>query len=174
MHIPQGTAGKHLPFPHKAKDWRKSVVRGQRRVPFFISTEGKGESRVIRLHQDGSSSGRPLRRPADNEAESPTVVAARREMEAWRMLQLEPLALRRPDEFASSTRLGTDGSHLPATLYRLARNSGREGNGPLKEEKAAQIYGQIANRLHDLIDDVYDVNIDRDERREILTLHVKD
>ena len=184
VHIPQGAAGKHLPFPHKAKDWRKSVVRGQRRVPFFISTEGEGESRVIKLHQDGGSSGRPLRIPAaslprtvlsaTNAAESPTVVAARREMEAWRMLQLEPSALRRPDEFASPTRLGTDGSHLPATLYRLARNSGREGNGPLKEEKAARIYGQIANRLHDLIDDVYDVNIDRDEKREILTLRVKD
>ena len=184
VHIPQGAAGKHLPFPHKAKDWRKSVVLGQRRAPFFISTEGDGESRVIKLHQDGGSSGRPLRRPAanlprtvlsvSNAAESPTVVAARREMEAWRMLQLEPSALRRPDEFASPTRLGTDGSHLSATLYRLARNSGREGNGPLKEDKAAQIYSRIANRLHELIDDVYDVSIDRDEKREILTLYVKD
>ncbi len=184
VHIPQRAAGKHLPFPHKVKDWRKSVVRGQRRVPFFISAEGEGGSRVIKLHQDGGSSGRPLRRPAANlprtvlsaanAAESPTVVAARREMEAWRMLQLEPSALRRPDEFASPTRLGTDGSHLPATLYRLARNSGRKGNGPLKEDKAAQIYSRIANRLHELIDDVYDVNIDRDEKREILTLCVKD
>ena len=39
------------------------------------------------------------------------------------MLHLEPAALRRPDEFASSARLGTDGSHLAATLYRLARSA---------------------------------------------------
>ena len=184
VHIAQGAAGKHLLFPHKAKDWRKSVVRGQRRVPFFISTEGEGGSRVIKLHQDGGSSGRPLRRPAANlprtilsaanAAESPTVVAARREMEAWRMLQLEPSALRRPDEFASSMRLGTDGSHLAAALYRLARKSGREGNGPLKDENTARIYGQLANRLLELIDDVRAVSIDRDEKREILTLYVKD
>ena len=184
IHIPQGAAGKHLLFPHKAKDWRKSVVRGQRRVPFFISTEGDGESRVIKLHQDGGSSGRPLRRPAanlprtvlsvSNAAESPTVVAARREMEAWRMLQLEPSALRRPDEFASPARLGTDGSHLAATLYRLARNSGRGGNGPLMEENTARTYSLLANRLLELIDDVRDVSIDRDEKREILTLCVKD
>ena len=184
VHIPQGAAAKHLQFPHKAKDWRKSVVHGQRRVPFFISTTGEGEGRTINLHQDGGSSGRPLRRPAanlsrtvlsvSNAAESPTVVAARREMEAWRMLQLEPSALRRPDEFASPSRLGTDGSHLAATLYRLARNSGRGGNGPLKEENTARTYSQLTNRLLELIDDVRDVSIDRDEKREILTLYVKD
>ena len=181
LHITQRDAGKHLPFPHNAKDWRKSVVSGQRRAP-FISTE-EGAIRVIQLHQDGSS-GRPLGRPAANlprtvlsaanAAESPTVVAARREMEAWRMLQLEPSALRRPDEFASPARLGTDGSHLAATLYRLAHNSGREGNGPLEEENAARTCGRIANRLHELIDDVYDVMVDRDEKRELLTLCVRD
>lgn len=31
-------------------------------------------------------------------AESPTVLCARREMESWRILQLEPSALREPDE----------------------------------------------------------------------------
>ena len=182
VHITQRDASKHLPFPHNAKYWRKSVVCGQRRAPYFISTE-EGEIRVIKLHQDGSS-GRLLGRPAANlprtvlsaanAAESPTVVAARREMEAWRMLQLEPSALRRPDEFASPARLGTDGSHLAATLYRLAHNPGREDGGPLEEESAARTCGRIANRLHELIDDVYDVNIDRDEKREILTLYVKD
>ena len=82
-------------------------------------------------------------------AESPTVVAARREMEAWRMLQLEPSALRRPDEFASPSRLGTDGSHLAATLYRLARNSGREGNGPLMEENTARTYTRLLQKPKD-------------------------
>ena len=104
-HIPQRAAAKHLLFPHRARVWRRSVVRGQRRAPYFISTEEDGGQRVVKLHQDGGSSGRPLRRSAANlprtvlsvanAAESPTVVVARREMEAWRMLQLEPSALRR-------------------------------------------------------------------------------
>jgi predicted ATPase len=184
VHIPQGAAGKHLLFPHRAKDWRRSVVHGQRRVPFFISTEEDGGQRVIKLHQDGGSSGRPLRRSAANlprtvlsvanAAESPTVVVARREMEAWRMLQLEPSALRRPDEFSSPTRLETDGSHLAATLYRLARNAGPEGDDASTEANMTRTCSRIAIRLSELIDDVRNINIDRDEKRELLTLYAQD
>ena len=118
VRIAQREAPKHLLFPHSAKHWRKSIVHGRRAVP-FISTEGEGENRVIKLHQDGGSSGRPLRRPAVNlprtvlsvatAAESPTVLVARREMESWQLLQLEPSALRKPDEFVSPTRLGPMG-----------------------------------------------------------------
>ena len=183
VHISQRDAGRHLPFPHSAGEWRKSVVRGQRRAP-FISTRGEGEDRVVFLHQDGGSSGRPLSRPASlprtvlssaNAAESPTVLAARREMESWRMLQLEPAAIRRSDAFASPARLGTDGSRLAATLYRLAQaaeadSSGREG----EEEVAANPYRRIAERLSEFIDDVGEVYIDRDEKREHLTLYATD
>ena len=185
VHISQRDAGGHLLFPHSAKDWRKSVVCGQRRVPYFISTQVEDGNRIIKLHQDGGSSGRPLSRPAanlprtvlsvSNAAESPTVLVARREMESWRILQLEPAALRRPDEFASPTRLATDGSYLAATLYRLARNTGkRECDGLMEDAKLARTYSQIANRLLELIDDVHKIYIDRDEKRELLTLYVVD
>lgn len=184
IHIPQGAAAKHLLFPHRAKDWRRSVVRGQRRVPYFISTEEDGGQKIIKLHQDGGSSGRPLRRSATNlprtvlsvanAAESPTVVVARREMEAWRMLQLEPSALRRPDDFSAPTRLGTEGSHLSATVYRMARNAGSEDDGGSGDADASRIYGQIAMRLGELIDDVRNIKIDRDEKRELLTLYAQD
>ena len=167
--IAQRDAFQHLLFPHSAKDWRKSAVCGRRHAP-FISTAGDGGNKVIKLHQDGGSSGRPLPRSADNlprtvlsianAAESPTVLAARREMESWQMLQLEPSALRRPDEFSAPTHLGADGRYLAATLYRLARH----------DEK---VYSQIANRLAGLIDGVHDINIEPDEKRELLTLHVK-
>lgn len=181
-HIKLGDASKNLLFPHKASRWRKSAVRGERRVPFFISTEGKGMNRVIKLHQDRSS-GRPLPRSAinlprtvlsvTNAAESPTALLARKEMRSWRLLQLEPSSLRKPDQFISPTTLGTDGSHLAATLYHLARFNGKhETNGMPHSEAAAQIYGQVANRLAELIDDVYEISIDRDERREQLTLQV--
>ena len=64
-----------------------------------------------------------------NAAESPTVLVARREMESWQMLQLEPSALRRPDEFGAPTHLGADGRYLAATLYRLARHDGQQVKG---------------------------------------------
>ena len=172
--IAQRDASQHLLFPHSAKDWRKSAVCGKRHAP-FISTADEGENRVIKLHQDGGSSGRPLPRSADNlprtvlsianAAESPTVLAARREMQSWQMLQLEPSALRKPDEFGAATHLRADGRYLAATLYRLARHDGQQVRGA--------IYSQIANRLAELIDDVNDIDIERDEKRELLTLYIK-
>lgn len=172
--IAQRDASRHLLFSHSAKNWRKFAVCGRRYVP-FISTAGEGGNKVIKLHQDGGSSGRPLPRSADNlprtvlsianAAESPTVLAARREMESWQMLQLEPSALRRPDEFVSPAHLGADGRYLAATLYRLGRHDGQQVKG--------SVYSQIANRLAELIDDVHDIDIERDEKRELLTLYVK-
>ncbi|HBL10817.1 MAG TPA: ATPase [Cyanobacteria bacterium UBA11162] len=184
VHINLGDASKHLLFPHKAKTWRKSAVKGQRRVPYFISTEGEGTNRIIKLHQDDGTSGRALARSANalprtvisvtNAAESPTALLARREMQSWQLLQLEPSSLRQPDEFTAPTKLDTDGSHLAATLYHLARlRKKQEMNGKFEEDAEAQVYTQIANRLAELLDDVDQVSIDRDDSRELLTLMVK-
>lgn len=182
VRITQGEASRRLLFPNKLK-WRKSAVRGRRSSP-FISTEGEGEDRVIKLHQDGQG-GRTLRRRARdlprtvlsvaNAAESPTALLARREMQSWRLLQLEPSSLRKPDEFTSPGRLGMDGSHLPATLYHLARHGRyQDQNESTREEAESLVLGQVASRLAELIDDVYEVGIDRDEKRELLTLQVTD
>jgi energy-coupling factor transporter ATP-binding protein EcfA2 len=68
--------------------------------------------------------------------------------------------------------MGPDGSHLPASLHELARisavQSAESGGG------ADRVYAQLANRLSELIDDVYAINVDRDEKRELLTLQVRD
>ena len=172
-------ASRHLKFQHSAKDWRDSVVRGRRTAPFISSVDHEGQ-RVIRLHQDGGSSGRPQSFSARklprtvlstvNATESPTALLARREMQSWRLLQLEPASLRRPDEFMTPPGMHPDGSHLPATLYSLARS----GNQAESDRQDTWVYEQIALRLSDLIDDVYDVSIDRDEKRQLLTLQVQD
>lgn len=180
VHINLGDAKKNLLFPHSV-EWRKSAVKGRRTSPFISTEDDKGKT-VIKLHQDGRN-GKPLSRLAmnlprtvlsvANAAESPTVLLARREMQSWRLLQLEPSALRQPDEFTSPTKLDMDGSHLAATLYHLARfNKNHPINGLSDDEAEAQVYSQVANRLAELIDDVGEVGIDRDERREILTLIV--
>lgn len=172
-HITQGDSRKNLAFAH-SPNWRKSVIQGQRRVPFFISTDFENGKRIIKQHQDGGSSGRPLPRLAENlprtilsaasAAETPTALSAKREMQSWKLLQLEPSALRRPDAFNTPAVLGANGSHLPATLYRLATNA--------KDKQ--QVYGQVANRLDELIEDVREVSVDRDDKRELLTLYVTD
>ncbi|MCS7056602.1 MAG: AAA family ATPase [Thermoflexales bacterium] len=176
-----GDAAGKLLFPH-SPEWRKSVIKGRRSAP-LISTEPAEGGNLIKVHQDGRQ-GRALRLraaslprtvlSASNAAENPTILAARREMQSWRLLQLEPSALRKPDEFTAPTRLATDGRHLPATLFRLAYghtplSANGESNG--KEERAERVYAQVANRLSELIDDLRTLRVDRDIQRELLTLY---
>ncbi len=181
-HITLGEAHKHLPFPHRASTWRRSAVVGYRRAPFFISTAGEGDDRVIHLHQDGGGGGRPrsiaaqtLPRTvlsASNAAENPTALAARREMQSWRLLQLEPSNLREPDDFRAPTSLGTNGSHLAATLSHLASSNQQSGASRTLGLSREQVYGQVATRLAGLIEDVREISVDADEKRELLTLMV--
>jgi len=169
-HINRSNASKHLLF-NCNKSWQKAVIMGKRTSPFISSVDSEG-GLIIRLHQDGIK-GKPLSRLAArlprtvlsvaNAAESPTVLLARREMQSWQLLQLEPSPLRQPDEFSAPTHLGSDGSHLAATLYNLARLGKNEEH----------IYAQVATRLSELLDDVDAVWVDRDDRRELLTLMVK-
>jgi len=173
-------APKHLLFKHRPT-WRNSIVSSRRRGKSFISTEGEGDDRIVLLHQDGGSRGRPLWQvkklnrtvlSTANTSEIPTALLARREMQSWLLLQLEPSALRKPDEFSdffAPTKLGSDGSHLPRTLYRLVYKNGSKDSGNTPNP---QVCARIANRLAQLIDDVRRVYIDRDEKRELLTLNV--
>lgn len=138
-----------------------------------ITGEVQPNSIVIKLHQDTSvGGGRTRLFQADklprtvlstvNAQESPTAVLARQEILNWHLLQLEPSALRAPDGFDAPARLAANGAHLPATLYRLSQ---QQDERPLTE---------IANRLFELIDHVGQVHIDRDEKRELLTLLLRD
>ncbi|MBM7114065.1 AAA family ATPase [Archangium primigenium] len=178
-HISLGEAKAHLPFAHSSH-WRRSVVTGRRTSP-FISTEQAGEKIYIKLHGDGGKVGRTRQFLAESlprtvlssatAAESPTALLARREMQSWRLLQLEPSALRSPDPFSAPSKLGSNGAHLPATLGRLAQiHRGRRERTPTSQ----QIYTRIANRLAQLVEGVRSVRVDADERRELLTLVVRD
>lgn len=181
-YITQGDAHRHLLFDHSAGKWRSSVVESDRRGGPFISTKEKQDEKIIKLHKDGGSRGRPLTYSASrlprtllsgsNAAESPTALMARREMQSWRLLQLEPSSLRQPDPFTSATRLGSDGSCLAATLYRMARQQ-HEGVEPLGNNGQGRLYAQVANRLAELFEDVRELWVDRDEKRELLTVHVR-
>jgi hypothetical protein len=70
-------------------------------------------------------------------------------------------------------KLPSDGAHLPATLYNLAKvpngHSGGEEDG---SGYSSRVYSQVATALSRLIDDVRTVKVDRDEKRELLTLYV--
>jgi predicted ATPase len=177
-HINVTDALKHLSFPHKVP-WRKAVLLGRRIAP-FLSTEGNESNRKIKLHQDGRS-GVPREYLAahlprtvlssTNAIESPTALIARREMQSWRLLQLEPSSLRNSDSFNAPTHVGIDGSHLASTLHHLSRMETSNGDSP---KKCPTVFVKVANQLSTLVEDVHEVRVDEDRQRELLTLLVVD
>jgi predicted ATPase len=180
-HINRSVAKSRLGFPHK-KAWRDSVVTGRRTSP-YISTEMENGSAVVSLHADsvaGMGGGRPRRVPAaslprtmlssvNNAAEHRTLVLAKQEMAGWTQLQLEPSALRAPDEFTAPRSVGPTGTHLPATLFALtqAAESASKGSG-------ADVLARVANRLSELVEDVRRVRVDVDDKRQIMSIVMND
>jgi predicted ATPase len=151
-----------LGFPTTAAFW-SSVIGPPRRAD-YISTEEISGQIIIKLRQDGVK-GRALEVPAVhsprtilgtiNTDDKPTALAARREMQSWIILQLEPNQLRRPDDFADDDKVGSDGSHLPAALMRL------------------NAYDDVAEQLSELIPEVAEVGVDSDPGRRLKTLFIK-
>lgn len=174
-HINRRDAAKHLLFPHSVKDFRSGLLKGERRGGAFISTDEAG-GRII-VSQDGGSHGRPRRQlptraattvvSTINTADDPTILAARREMQSWRRLALEPTALRASDGFSDPTTMASNGKHLAAALFRVANTS--EGSDP------DDVYARIASRLSGLSGlDIRRLWVAVDEVRDLFTVMVQD
>ena len=178
-HITVGQAARRLKFPHDKGRFRDSAVHNTRRsLSPYIDTEKAEDGRTtILVHQDGGSRGRGRPAPAEgatrtivgteNTVATPTILAARREMRSWRILALEPSAMRRPDRYTQAPGLAANGAHLPATLQHLANLAPRYG------DDAEDVFAMIASRLSDLIP-VKQVRIAQDEVRQLLSLELED
>lgn len=180
-HINRGEAVKHLRFPHNLKNFRNAVVVGQRRGGAYLSTEDRDGQIVINVHGDGGSYGKPQPRAAARAGRTvlstvatndyPTILAARREMQSWRRLALEPSALRAPDSLTDSRSLTTNGRHLAATLYRIAHDNA----AVLGASDADAIYARVAGRLSDLSGvSVESIGVELDPVREVFTLFLQE
>ena len=176
-YIPSGKAASKLRFPHNKQRFRSDAVYNKRRGAGYISTtEG-----TIAVHQDGGSSGRA--RPAapaehaprtiigtENTAATPTILAARREMQRWRILALEPSAMRRPDRFTDEPGITADGGRIPVTLHHLAsRTSQCKGLNDPHED----ILRRIANTLSRLAP-VRAVRAVSDDVRQLYSLELEE
>jgi len=180
-------AVKLLLFPKKV-EWVNSVVKGSKStLQNYLTTVDNADDKLrkVSLRQDtgGRSDGithkrgNPTTIPAANlprtvlssinSAERPTVLMAKREMQSWRQLRLEPSALRRPDRFpelmsTQTVTLDVDGGHLPATLYRLSQRTDGE-----------EIKSGIRNRLSALLGEMITIEIDVDHMRQQISLSAK-
>jgi predicted ATPase len=175
-HINQRDAPSRLRFPHSLHDFRSAVIKGRRSGTAFISTRvNEGGEPVVSIHQDGGSRGQPRpaaasRAPATvistiTSSDDPTALAARREMQSWRRLALEPSALRTSDRYVDPQIMGADGRHSAGALYRVAVSD--PGGDPEK------VYARTATRLAELAGvDVHRISVEADDVRELMTIYL--
>ena len=167
--ISSSDAAKHLGFLKPAA-WIKKHISGpgKRTTPFIRTVPSDSDDTnsppAIKLHSDqkGKKMGAPSLVPARkspqtvlsgvNSSTHPTALAARREMRSWRLLQLEPSALRRFDNFGDDPHITSTGEHLPGALMRLNN------------------YAEVSERLSNLLPDIVAVSVDADEKRQVKTL----
>ena len=173
--IRKGDASKRLRFPHSKPEFRDSAVQNRRFAKSgYIATvrQADGNEAEIVVYQDGGSRGPGQRAPArmaprtivgtTSTMATPTILAARREMQSWHLLSLEPSAMRKPDRLGRDPDLVSDsGEHLAAALYRLKRLT-KNGDDAV---------GRISSRLSELVP-VREVDVIRDDTRQLLTLSV--
>lgn len=163
-----------------SKEWISSVIKGRKNTS-FISTSGDN---IIKLHLDSGGddteksnkrkrSGRPIEFQREKmprtllstvTAEFPTACLVRQEMRNWMMLQLEPTSLRQPNTIydVKHAEIKANGANIPATLYRLHN-----------ENKDRDIYQEITNKIKKLIPEISEIWVDRDDKRDLLTLETK-
>lgn len=165
----ESIAGATVSFD-TAPAWRKSALIGKRMVP-LISTSGKNAGATVRFHREGKTGTagawpvRKLPRTLLSTADGahPTALLVRQEMRAWRLLQLEPSALRAPDDMDAEQRIAANGAHVPAALTRILGGV---------NDKERGIRARIVNRLAELAEGIQDVNVELHEPSEELVLWV--
>lgn len=173
-HIKLGDASSHLRFPHSTSKFRHAVLHGKRSGTAFISTTAEDGQPIVSIHQDGGSRGQPKKAAASRAPatvvstvtsnDDPTILAARREMQSWRRLALEPSALRTADRYVDDRMMDVNGRHLAAALFRVANRPGSDPDA---------VYARVAGRLADLVGvNVRDLRIDQDDVRELLTVRL--
>ena len=175
-----GHAARYLKFPHSKGKFRDSVVYNNRHARSgFISTQidPETEQAAIVVHQDGGSHGRGRPSPAqgatrtiigtENTSATPTILAARREMQSWRVLALDPAAMRRPDRYTQRPGIAANGAHIPATLQHLTNVAAESGESP-------DVVLQMVSICLSALVPVYMVRVVQDDVRQLLSLELEE
>ncbi|RMG26771.1 MAG: DUF2813 domain-containing protein, partial [Bacteroidetes bacterium] len=114
------------------EDWRPKVKTGRRGTPYIYTEMVNGVPRII-VPQDGTPGGNKKAFPAAyarqtvlsniNSVDFPHVFAAKREMQSWNFLQLDPRDLREPtrQEPGMQDTISPGGKNLAAALFRIKR-----------------------------------------------------
>jgi hypothetical protein len=131
----------------------------------LLETESDGQGRLqFTIRQQGVQ-GRKRRLPATaatatvlssltTATDFPLLYALKRELQSWRLLHLDPSALRAPDSYDDPDSLAANGAHLANTLRRLAEETSSEDRpegalNDLSADLAAVVPGVIRVQLNE-------------------------
>jgi predicted ATPase len=164
VYIPKSKAQDRIGFPYSTAFIESLRNDGARTAPFISTTDQDPDAITIHLHQD-QTKGRYSSIPAKNSPrtvlstiksdEYPTALVAKRAMQSWQQLQLEPSQLREPDGFElNQDHIDSRGAHLPATLARLGATD------------------EVTNTLAQLIPEVKSLEVDIDDARQTRVLYL--
>ncbi|MFC6145349.1 AAA family ATPase [Corynebacterium nasicanis] len=165
-----------IPWLRGNKRFRDSAIRNNRKGTHYILTEETPSGKKISVAQDGqteygqSRRGRATaiypqsdgaQRSALSEygsADFPTVCAAKKEIETWNLLALEPSAMRSSSNMTDPDHVSTQGGNLPKALFRLTE-MGKQKN--VLERVAHSVSGLVNFR---------ELVLDYDQQRQQITL----
>jgi predicted ATPase len=143
----------------KRDDWIPKIKGG--RSVAFINTESDPKSGIptIYLRQDGTRGGKPSRADEVEQTvlsgvantEFPHAFAMREEMRNWKLLQLNPVELRKPSPVLAKDFIGADGSNLPAALARM-------------KAEDSYVIKDISREINNLLPGITAIDIEEDIR----------
>ena len=178
--IIEARAGRHLKFPHSKSRFRDGAVyNGRHARSGFISTSEDLETGqpVVTVHQDGGYPARGRPTPAyaatrtalgtENTAATPTVLAAKREMQGWQNLALDPVAMRLPDRYTQPPGIASNGAHIPATLHHWTRTAPQDECDP--DRLLVALIASVSNVVP-----LSKVDVSRNDVMRLLTLAIEE
>jgi len=162
-----------LPIKKETDKWYKRYIgvkydswipkiKGERNIA-FINTEPDPKNRIptIYLLQDETIYGKYSR--ADkveqtvlsgvSNTEFPHAFAMRKEMINWKMLQLNPVELRKPSPILAKDFIGSDGSNLPAALARM-------------KAEDSYITKDISREINNLLPNITAIDVEEDRSKD--------
>jgi predicted ATPase len=163
--------------------WIESAARRSRdhQGSIFASMEGPGGRLRWTYEGDGHTPddgglliGAPVFRSflsSPSESRSQTTILARQEMRSWQVLDLHPAAIRRSNYVTDPRGVADDGAGAVATLYGIANIPPSDGRDPYEAQTA--VYARVANRIRQLIGDVWEIAVEPVNARGELELTVK-
>jgi predicted ATPase len=128
----------------------------------FINTLSENQKQVIYLHPEGEIGAIRKHRAFEieqtvlsgiNNTTLPHAFAVREEMRHWKLMQLNPVELRKPSAILAQEFISRDGANLPTAIARM------KANDPF-------FIKDLSREINNLLPNIVSVDIEKDKQKE--------